>query len=192
MKKIYLVFWLLFSVCAVFGQEKNEGNTGVVVPVENANFIAPPPPPPTPPPPPLTPPPPPPTPPPPPPPPADEMFASRPQEMPRFPGCENHVGKQEKYDCAQEKLLQNLYKNLEYPETALAEKQEGMAVVQFMILEDGTMDGFKLVRDPGTGMGDAALKAARKMQEDNIIWIPGRINNKNVKVLYTLPVRFAL
>jgi protein TonB len=135
-------------------------------------------------------PPPPPPPPPPPEPEVDEIFKVV-EEMPRFPGC-NAGTMAEKKACADEKLLQYLYKNLKYPAIARENGVEGRVYIQFVVEKDGTIQDAKIVRDIGAGCGQAALSVVTDMNSLPERWTPGKQRGKSVRVLYTLPVTFKL
>lgn len=137
----------------------------------------------------------------------DQLFTSV-EEMPQFPGCDNA-------DCSQQKLLEYVYGNLKYPSAAKENKTQGMVVIQFVIGKDGSIRDAKIVRDIGSGCGDAALHVVNSMadlvERDTITtfddvnyietvkvktrplkWTPGLQYGKAVDVLYTLPVRYKL
>ena len=115
------------------------------------------------------------------------------ENMPRFPGCEDlMVSDRKKEDCAKQKMLEFLYSNLVYPESAKENKVEGMVVLQFVVTSEGYLDDIKVVRDIGEGCGDAALDVIYKMNDMEERWIPGMQRGIPIKVLYTLPVRFRL
>ena len=134
-----------------------------------------------------------PTPPPPPPQiPNEEVFKVV-EEMPRFPGCEDQkLEKVELRECSQGEMLKYIYTNLDYPPSAKSNNVEGMAVVQFKVQKDGTLGKIRVVRDPGSGIGEAAADVIHKMNTDGIVWIPGKQRGGIVVVQYTLPVKFAL
>ena len=137
-------------------------------------------------------PPPPPPPPPPPEPEVEEIFKVV-EQMPRFPGCENEAGDNKaKEECAKKKMLQYIYKNLNYPAIARENGVEGSCVIQFVVDKDGSVTEANLVRDIGAGCGSAALKVVKDMNNLPQKWTPGKQRGRNVKVLYTLPVRFKL
>lgn len=122
---------------------------------------------------------------------SDEVYSEI-EEMPRFPGCEDMDGTLKEVEfCAKEKMLVYIYKNLKYPLEARRNKNEGICVVQFYITEFGEIEDIKLAHDLGDGLGDAAVDVVRKMQSE-IIFIPAYQNGKEVKVYYTLPIRFKL
>src|SRR6056297_2616748 len=55
------------------------------------------------------------------------------EQMPRFPGCENEsLSERERKQCAQQKLLEFIYENIRYPETAKSQNISGMVVVKLM------------------------------------------------------------
>ncbi len=132
-------------------------------------------------------------PPPPPPPPVEEEIFKVVEQMPRFPGCEDSGGSdKEKEECAKQKMLQYIYKNLKYPAIARENGVEGMAVVQFVVEKDGSVAEAKIVRDPGAGTGASALKVVEAMNSMGSKWTPGKQRGRAVKVQYTLPVKFKL
>lgn len=135
------------------------------------------------------------SPPPPPPPPSnapDEVFKIV-EEMPRFPGCENQKLDNIKLsNCSKEKMLEYIYDNLKYPKSAKAKKIEGMSIVQFNIEKNGMLNNIRVVRDPGSGTGEAAADVIHKMNKDGIRWVPGKQRGRAVIVEYTLPIKFAL
>jgi len=114
--------------------------------------------------------------------------------MPRFVGCEHITDSDSKRSkCAQEKLLQYVYKNLQYPELARKNNIEGMVVSQFVIDTTGMIQDIKVVRDIGGGCDQAVIDVFEKMnQELNPPFIPGYQRGIKVKVMYTFPVKFKL
>jgi protein TonB len=115
------------------------------------------------------------------------------EQMPRFPGCEEMGGtNKEKEECAKKKLLEYIYSKLKYPPWARENRVEGTAVVSFVVDIDGSIVNIELLRDPGGGIGEAAIKTVESMNSMPEKWTPGKQNGRKVKVLYTLPVRFRL
>lgn len=112
------------------------------------------------------------------------------EDMPRFPGCEELRSKEERQKCAKKKMEDFIAINLEYPAEALDKGIEGKAVVQLMIEEDGTLTRLKVVRDPGYGLGEEALRIVQLMV--GTPWTPGRQRGKPVRVQYYIPVKFEL
>jgi TonB family protein len=125
---------------------------------------------------------------PPPPPPAPLVV----EEMPLFPGCEDISDYEKRKSCADQKLMHYVYANVKYPKEAIEEGKHGMAVINFEINYKGEVFGAKIVRDPGAGMGEEALRVVKGMIADGIRWTPGRSQGKPVTVQFNLPVKFKL
>jgi TonB family protein len=107
--------------------------------------------------------------------------------MPFFAGCEVLQNSDPaKRKCSDEKLSTFITKYLVYPEVAVTNKVEGTAVVSFQVEEDGSVSEGQIVRDLGSGCGQAALDIVKAMPR----WSPAERNGKKVKVRLTMPVRF--
>lgn len=115
------------------------------------------------------------------------------EQMPRFPGCEDIEGdKEAKKKCAEQKLLEFIYKNLKYPAMAREINIEGTVTAQFVVDKEGSVVDIKILRGLGGGLSEAALKAIGKMNAMDEKWTPGKQGGQAVKVLFTLPIRFKL
>lgn len=113
------------------------------------------------------------------------------EEMPRFPGCENqNLNSQKLKDCSQRKMLDYVYGNLEYPKITDENIKGTKAVVSFSVEIDGTLGNIKIARDPGLGIGQAAANVIHKMNNDGLVWIPGKQRGQIVVVQYNLPIQF--
>ncbi len=129
-------------------------------------------------------------PPPPPPPPAPkegEIFKVV-EENPTFPGCEHLTEKAARKQCAEEKLMEFIYSNIQYPPVARENGVEGMVVLQFVVEPDGSVSNIKIVRDIGAGCGEEAVRVVSMMPP----WNPGKQRGRPVRVMFTLPIRFVL
>ncbi|MFT6334522.1 MAG: protein TonB [Saprospiraceae bacterium] len=115
------------------------------------------------------------------------------ESMPRFPGCEEEdLTEEERYSCSKNKMLQFIYKNLRYPYEARMQGIEGMVIVFFVILKNGDIGGAVVKGDPGGRCGNAALWIVNRMNFICDKWILGTQGGNDVKVQYTLPVKFKL
>lgn len=114
------------------------------------------------------------------------------EQMPIFPGCEELEEYKERKACGDRKMLNYVYNNVKYPKEAAEKGKEGIAVVSFKVSAEGKVYSERLVRDPGAGMGEAALRTVKRMIVDDIRWEPGRQSGKPVTVKYNLPVKFKL
>ena len=98
-------------------------------------------------------------------------------QMPYFHGCEDlKDGSEEKKSCSNEALVAFLAQNVQYPTTAKLEGTEGTVYVSFVINEEGKVVDSKILKDIGSGCGEAALSVVSKMPD----WEPGCL-------LYTSP-----
>jgi len=112
--------------------------------------------------------------------------------MPRFPGCEDLPTNQERDYCAQQKLMEYIYKNLRYPALAAETGVEGRVTIRFVVTEYGNVENVEILRDIGAGCGEEAKKVIENMNTFAEKWIPGRQGGRKVKVFFTLPVVFEL
>lgn len=73
-----------------------------------------------------------------------------------------------------------------YPEQAKKEGIEGKVLVEFVVLTDGTLEGFKVVKGLGGGCDEEAMRLIR----DGPKWSPGTQDRVKVKQRFVLPVAF--
>jgi len=110
-------------------------------------------------------------------------------DMPRFSGCEvSGYTNDERKKCAEKKMLEFIYENINYPIEDKQNDVEGMVVLTFVIEKDGSISDPKVSRDLGKGCGEEALRLVKSMPD----WIPGKQNNQPVRVQFNLPIRFKL
>jgi protein TonB len=115
------------------------------------------------------------------------------EQMPRFPGCESIGGDNSaRAECANKKLMEFIYSNIQYPAIARENNVEGTVVIQFVVDTDGSITDAKIVRDIGAQCGEEALRIVELMNHMPEKWTPGKQRGRAVKVLYMLPVKFKL
>jgi protein TonB len=115
------------------------------------------------------------------------------EQMPRFPGCESVAGDQNaKKECADRKMMEFIYANIQYPAIARENNVEGTVVVQFVVDTDGSISNAKVVRDIGAQCGEEALRIVELMNNMPEKWTPGKQRGRPVRVLFMLPVKFKL
>ena len=113
--------------------------------------------------------------------------------MPRFPGCEDLADRSDREKCAKEQLNAYLQSNIQYPEEAVRLGIEGTAKIRFIVEKDGTVSSETIVRDPGGGLGEEALRIVQSMRHRGIRWSPsGRHGRKSVAVQFIIPIEFTL
>ena len=86
----------------------------------------------------------------------------------------------------------NLYRflsaNIHYPDKAKATNISGRVFIQFVVEKDGSLSNFKILRDPGAGLGAETERVLATSPK----WSPGIQNGNQVRVQYTVPVNFSL
>ncbi len=78
--------------------------------------------------------------------------------------------------------------NLKYPQNSKEKGIEGSVLIKFVISEDGSLSGLKVIKSVDVEMDLEALRLIRMMPK----WNPAIQNGHPVKVYFTLPVRFSL
>lgn len=130
-------------------------------------------------------------PPPPPPPPMEEhereIFKVV-EDAPLFPGCEDIGDKAERSKCAEIKLLEFVYQNIQYPAIARENGVSGTVYIRFVVERDGSISNVEAIRDVGAGCGEEAMRVVKLMPN----WNPGKQRGMPVRVMFTLPVKFEL
>lgn len=112
--------------------------------------------------------------------------------MPLFPGSDATKRYAERKHQADSLMLSFIYSNLRYPQAAMRDSVQGMAVVSFVVEKDGLVTGGKVVRNPGAGTGEEALRVINLMAERNLRWVPGTQMGKPVRVQFNMPVKFKI
>jgi len=97
------------------------------------------------------------------------------EQMPEFPGGDDA-------------LLAYLQRNIRYPSYAQENEIEGTVNVEFIVNEDGSISGSKVVSGIKGGCNEEALRVIDKMPR----WRPGKQGGQPVRVYYTVPVTFKL
>lgn len=90
------------------------------------------------------------------------------------------------YPGGQRAMQQYIAKNIKYPKEAMVKNIEGRVLVQFVVMEDGSLDGFKVVMSAHPLLDEEAVRVIKSMPK----WIPGTDEGKVVKVRYNIPIKF--
>ena len=96
-------------------------------------------------------------------------------EMPQFPGGPSQ-------------LFEFLARNVNYPTEAEKANIQGRVIVTFVVENDGSISGAKVVKSVDPSLDAEALRVVNAMPN----WIPGKQNGKPTRVKYTVPVTFRL
>jgi periplasmic protein TonB len=97
------------------------------------------------------------------------------EQMPYFPGGETA-------------LMNYLGKNIRYPAEAVDNGIEGVVIVRFVVAADGSVTDIEVLRSPGGGTAEEAVRVVRAMPK----WKPGMSDGVAVPVYYHLPINFNL
>lgn len=81
-----------------------------------------------------------------------------------------------------------LKKHLDFPQLAVDMGISGTVYVQFVVTKEGLIENATVVRGPGGGLNQEALRVVNMMPA----WKPGKHNGKAVAVNFTLPIKFQL
>ena len=84
-------------------------------------------------------------------------------------------------------LMEYLMMNVKYPESAAKAKQQGRAVVGFVVRKDGTVSDVYIVKSTGYDVLD---KEAMRVVKSMPAWEPGKQKGKPVDVKYFVPITF--
>ncbi len=97
------------------------------------------------------------------------------ERMPEFPGGEAAMN-------------QFISRTIRYPVIAQENGIQGRVVVQFVVNTDGKIVDVEVVRGVEESLDKEAVRVVKAMPP----WNPGRQGGKNVRVKYTLPIRFRI
>ena len=97
------------------------------------------------------------------------------ENQPEFPGGE-------------QALYKFIRDNVKYPSLARETGIEGTVYIQFVVEPDGRVSNVKVVRSVGGGCDEEAVRVVKAKPK----WKPGSQRGKNVRVSFTLPIKFSL
>jgi TonB family protein len=120
------------------------------------------------------------------------IFDDRAETMPHFPACQEIEAYGERKQCADQKMMEFIYREIRYPAEALAKKIEGMVVISFEVDELGNLHELTIRKRIGGGCEEEALRIVQKMAAQPEKWTPSTFQGKVVKARYNVPIRFKL
>jgi TonB family protein len=83
-------------------------------------------------------------------------------------------------------MFRYISKNLKYPKEAKENRIHGDVTVSFIVSMEGKIKDVTIEKGLGYGCDEEALRVIKNMPN----WTPGKQNNRDVDVLYKLPIRF--
>ncbi|WP_460923884.1 energy transducer TonB [Pontibacter brevis] len=88
----------------------------------------------------------------------------------------------EHYEGGKEEMYEAIYKELQYPALAKRNRVQGESIVSFDINEDGSTSNFKVLRNPGAGTGEEAVRVAKLLK----FKAPGYSLNASLPIMFKL------
>lgn len=92
-------------------------------------------------------------------------------EPPQFPGGDSALGKY-------------LGKNIRVSKATLKEQIQSRFISKFIIEKDGTVSNSHIINPLNKAMAKEVLRVVKAMPK----WIPGKLNERKVRVSYSIPV----
>lgn len=94
-----------------------------------------------------------------------------------------------KFKGGESAMMEFLMMNMKYPQAAVKAKQQGRAVVGFVVRKDGTVSDVHITKSAGYAVLDEeAMRVVKAMPA----WEPGKQKGKPVDVKYNVPITFRL
>ena len=85
-------------------------------------------------------------------------------------------------------MMKFISQNMKYPSQARRMGTEGSVFVEFVVDQNGNINGAKVLKGIGAGCDEEAIRVVNKMPP----WKAGKQNGKAVKVKFVLPLKFIL
>lgn len=111
------------------------------------------------------------------------------EQLPMFEACKG-LSRAAQKDCFDEQMAKAIAKHLVYPETDLENGRQGVALVEFVIDENGAITNVKALDNKRATetMQRAAEKAIKRVPKLS----PAMHGNKPVRIKYSIPVGFRM
>ena len=94
-----------------------------------------------------------------------------------------------KFKGGESAMMEFLMMNMKYPQAAVKAKQQGRAIVGFVVRKDGTISDVQIKKSAGHAVLD---KEAMRVVKSMPAWEPGKQKGKPVNVKYNVPITFRL
>lgn len=110
------------------------------------------------------------------------------ESVPIFPGCEDAKNNDEKKQCFQQKILQFVGREFQFPEMARTMGIQGRVYVYFVIEKNGSISDVKVMRGVDPLLDDEAVRVVKKLPK----LTPAKQRGKPVRMSFTLPINAKL
>lgn len=94
--------------------------------------------------------------------------------------------------CAKAKIEDFIYRHLVYPEEAIAEKIEGIVMLQYVMNIEGMIEDVRITKDIGGGCGTSVLNAVLKLPTLDPRVKPRSARRKGARFQLNIPIWFQL
>jgi periplasmic protein TonB len=85
-------------------------------------------------------------------------------------------------------LIRFVVNNIKYPEQAIKDHITGVVYIKFCIKSDGSINQIEVQKSINPLLDAEAVRVVRVMPK----WKPGKLKNRNVNVMFSLPINFNL
>jgi len=96
------------------------------------------------------------------------------------------VSQQPFFPGGEEEMNNFIKANIRYPNLAIDYKIQGTVFISVIVESDGSLSNFKIIRGIGAGCDEEVERVVKLMPK----WIPGKQNNRYVRVMVVIPVKF--
>lgn len=110
------------------------------------------------------------------------------ESVPVFPGCEDAVTNDEKKMCFNQKIMQYVARNFEFPEMARQMGIQGRVYVSFVVERDGSFSNIEVLRGVDPLLDEEAIRVVKSMPKVE----PAKQRGKAVRMNFTLPINARL
>jgi TonB family C-terminal domain len=93
-----------------------------------------------------------------------------------------------KFPGGDEKLMQFISQNINYPKDAQEAGVQGRVILSYVVNKDGSVSDIKVARSIHPSLDAEAIRVIKSMPE----WTPGKQRGETVRVKYTIPITFSL
>lgn len=106
----------------------------------------------------------------------------------KMASCDEMESYKDRKQCADNHMLQYIYKNLRYPSKARELSIEGRVITQFTVTKEGKIEDINVLRGICDELKNECIRVIKNMPD----WNPGTQDDRPVKVMFTLPIKFKL
>jgi len=109
------------------------------------------------------------------------------ENMPSYPGCEHISDQAAKDACSQRKVSEYLKANISYRPTVFEKNVDYMAVIQFLVSDQGLIYDIMIPKAPDEASRSALLEGLQSMASQ-MAWTPGTQRGRPITFMYRMQV----